>query len=203
MLNEYKFKRKVSWVFEIVQLVLLTVCIYSSFVVMPHVVAFLEEWRPQFEQPLAVRVVAANTTREAEVEKQRVAEKVIQTVENNFTNDLSTEDIQKIVYNELRHVDELKGISYKSRINEQIIPPKLINGVIYPQQIHKTFLVEIREARGDNFFCAVFPNVCIREDKEQQKQPEQTVHEEQQEPQEEKEQKVKIKFKWIDKIFRK
>lgn len=182
MLNEYQFKRKLSWGYEIVQLVLLTICIYSSFVVMPHVVALFEEWRPQFEQPLSVRVVAANTTSAAEQQKQLVAQKVIQTVENHFTNDLSTEDIQKIVHKKLVDVDELKGISYKWRINEQIIPPKLINGVVYPQQIHKTVLVEIREAKGDNFFCAVFPNVCIREDKQR---------------------KEKVKFKWFEKIFRK
>ena len=181
MLNEYQFKRKLSWGFEIIQLVLLTVCIYSSFVVMPYVVSFLEEWRPQLESPLAVRIVAADTSKVAEVEKQQIAKEVIQTVENSLPNDLSTVDIQKIVHDELLGVDELQTNYYKWRINEQIIPPKLINGVIYPQQIHKTIQVDIEEARGDNFFCAVFPNVCIREDKEE---------------------KEKVRFKWFDKIFR-
>lgn len=182
LLNEYQFKRKLSWGFEIIQLVLLTICIYSSFVVMPHVVALIEDWRPELEQPLAVRVVAANTTRNAEEQKQQVAEKVIHTVENNFKDDISTGDIQELVYKELKTVDELKGNHYKMRINEQIIPPKLIKGVIYPQQIHKTVSVEINSGKGDNFFCAVFPNVCIREDKQR---------------------KEKIKFKWFEKVFKK
>jgi len=184
LLNEYQFKRKLSWGFEIIQLVLLTVCIYSSFVVMPYVVSFLEEWRPQLESPLAVRIVAADTSKVAEIEKQQIAKEVIQTVENSLPNDLSTVDIYKIVHDELLGVDELQTNYYKWRINEQIIPPKLINGVIYPQQIHKTIQVDIEEARGDNFFCAVFPNVCIREDKE------------------DKEEKEKVRFKWFDKIFR-
>lgn len=207
MLNEYKVKRKLSWVFEILQLILLAICIYSSFIVMPHLLNILEDWRPQLDQPLAVRVVAANTTEAAEEEKQLVAQKVIHTVENNFSEETLDVDIQKIVYNNLNNVDELKEIPYKMRINEQIIPPKLINGVIYPQQTHKTLLVEIREGKGDNFFCAVFPNVCLREDKEQDKeqQHEGAVDiektEEQQEEQDQQVEQEKIKFKWIGKIF--
>lgn len=187
MLNEYEIKRKRGfiWLFESIQLVLLTICIYSSFVVMPYVIDQLNSWRPALSEPLVIRVVAADTTKQAEKQKQQIAEKVIQAVENNLEPDLSTAAIQKVVHNELKSIKNIENIPYQLTTKKELIPPKLINGVIYPQHIHKTVLVQTRNGKGDIFFCAVFPNVCMKEDKEQ------------------KDEKEKIKFKWFDKIFRK
>jgi len=182
MLNNYEIKRKQNNIFEVMKLVLLSVCIYCICVVMPTAFDQLEQSRPQYEQESSVRVVAQNNSKSAILLKEHVASQVLDVINDEQVKNLTPNEVVNLVKKRLSNIEDLNKNSYRIRYDSQRIPPKLVGGKFYPQDIHKVLQVSIGKGKGDNFFCAVFPNVCQPESKKK---------------------KEKFKFKWFKKIFKK
>lgn len=182
MLNNYEIKRKQNTIFEVMKLVLLSVCIYCVCVVMPVAFDQLEQTRPQYEQESSIRVVAQNNSKSAILLKEHVASEVLQVINDDEVKLLTPYEVVNLVKKRLSKLEELKNNAYRIHYGSQRIPPKLVGGKFYPQDMHNVLQVTIGEGKGDNFFCALFPNVCQPEAKKK---------------------KEKFKFKWFEKIFKK
>lgn len=50
-----------------------------------------------------------------------------------------------------------------------LFPPKRLGAVLFPQDYYDAYVLKIGSGRGDNFWCALFPNVCYPDKKEEEK----------------------------------
>lgn len=51
---------------------------------------------------------------------------------------------------------------------QALFPPKLLGAALYPQNYYDAYVLTIGSGRGDNFWCALFPNVCYPEQKQEE-----------------------------------
>ena len=66
-----------------------------------------------------------------------------------------------------------------NKYNEQItvtrgdalFPPKQWNGALLPQANVDSIVISIGKARGDNWWCALFPKVCYKEEEKKEEKP--------------------------------
>ena len=45
-------------------------------------------------------------------------------------------------------------------LGDNLFPPKRKDAVLYPQNLYHSIVVKIGDARGDNWWCSVFPSIC-------------------------------------------
>jgi len=75
-------------------------------------------------------------------------------------------------------------------VGDNLFPPKRQGAILYPQNVYQSIVVKIGDARGDNWWCSIFPSICEPEKEEVKVE----------EP-EEKEQVTFFIWEWIKGLF--
>ena len=81
---------------------------------------------------------------------------------NNLTKEIS-EDIDKL----FKHYSYDKSFSVKYKDN--YFPEKQYNGISYDEGYYESLVIEIGDAKGDNYWCFLYPNMCFIEMEENNK----------------------------------
>lgn len=93
-------------------------------------------------------------------------------------NILSKEKASQIILNNLPKIDkDIQELFIKNQYNlpyqvnygSNYFPQKVYKGNIYPEGYYESLVISIGEAKGDNFWCVLFPNLCLI-DKQETKQ---------------------------------
>lgn len=72
--------------------------------------------------------------------------------------------IEKTVSNTLNENEYNKSFSVNYGLN--YFPRKEYNGVLYEEGYYESLVIKLGEAKGDNFWCVMFPPLCFLEAKE-------------------------------------
>ena len=67
-------------------------------------------------------------------------------IENNITNIFK---------------DNNYNIPYKVNFGSNYFPEKVYQGITYEEGYYESLVISIGEAKGDNFWCVLFPNYCL------------------------------------------
>ncbi|MGE7914267.1 stage II sporulation protein R [Lysinibacillus xylanilyticus] len=197
MLNEYKIIRlpKQNIFLAFARLVLIAIALQLCILYIPSLVGFAKEATDyEQENDFRIRVIANSNTTQDQLEKEQLVK------------DLKPYFKQVVASTEAGTVDNEKIISLKQEIEAEIkenyphldtqivlgdnlFPPKRQNAVLYPQNVYHSIVVKIGDARGDNWWCSIFPSVC-EPDKEEQTEEE-----------EEEEQVTFFIWEWIKGFF--
>ena len=102
--------------------------------------------------------------------KLKIRDEILQAMKDKFKSVDSIEDSRQIIIDNL---DEIKAIS-QSVIHDEgedyevdvslgndNFPIKKYGNMIFPQGEYETLLVEIGEAKGQNWWCVMFPPLCF------------------------------------------
>ena len=57
-------------------------------------------------------------------------------------------------------------MSFNVNYGNNYFPEKVFKGVKYNEGYYESIVVSIGEAKGDNWWCVLFPNLCIVNDKD-------------------------------------
>ena len=79
-------------------------------------------------------------------------------INNNITK--IEEDII-IIFNENNY-----DMNFKVKYGNNYFPKKEYKGITYKEGYYESLVVEIGEAKGDNFWCVLFPSLCLLETEE-------------------------------------
>lgn len=184
MLRRYEITRRSKWL-AILNFLLASFIVYTLNSI---VVYYVNEKAvaEQLESPYVVRVVANSNSEEDQQLKQEVVSVVQRSMQqlHNEPMELTAANIYTLLEK------NYPQIPVQIAIGPQMIPPKIVDNRLYPQQQRNAIVVKLGSGRGDNWFCAVFPNTCEPEfDEKEQK--------EEQEEQEEPEQEEKSERQWL------
>ncbi|MEY9977810.1 stage II sporulation protein R [Lysinibacillus sp. RC79] len=198
MLNEYKIIRlpKQNILLAFARLVLIAIALQLCILYIPSLVGFAKEAsNHEQENDFRIRVIANSNTTKDQLEKEQLVKNLKpyfkQVVASAGSKTVDNEQILSLKQEiEAEIKENYPQLHAQVVLGDNLFPPKRQNAVLYPQNLYHSIVVKIGDARGDNWWCSIFPSIC-EPDKEEQKV----------EPKEEKEHVTFFIWEWIKGFF--
>lgn len=105
-------------------------------------------------------------------------EKVIDRISKHFVDfDNITETRNNILNSKDAISKEVKelfkeneyNMEYSIKFGQNYFPKKEYEGIVYPEGNYESLLIKIGEGKGDNFWCVLYPPLCMVEEKTEKK----------------------------------
>lgn len=117
-----------------------------------------------------LHIVANSNTDEDQALKLKVRDRVLTYVSNLIKNVTSKQEAQNIIDNSLESIntvaqDEIKANGYNyttiTTFEKEYFPTKYYDNFKLPSGIYKGLKIKIAKASGENWWCVVYPTICI------------------------------------------
>lgn len=100
-----------------------------------------------------------------------IKEKVVKRISNIiFIDSDNPEVVRNNIISSIEKVsDEINNVFKEEKYDKSFnivygindFPKKEYNGVLYPEGKYESLVIEIGEAKGDNFWCFLYPSLCL------------------------------------------
>lgn len=196
MLNEYKIIRlpKQNIFLAFARLVLIAIVLQLCVLYIPTLVGLAKESSNDVqEKDFRIRVIANSNTAQDQLEKQQLVQDLkpyfLQVGTAGFAGNEQILLLKQQIEAELS--ENYPQLDAQVVVGDNLFPPKRQDAVLYPQNVYQSIVVKIGDARGDNWWCSIFPSIC-EPDKEEVKEEVEV---------EEKEQVTFFIWEWIKGLF--
>ncbi|MGE7917373.1 stage II sporulation protein R [Viridibacillus sp. NPDC093762] len=145
----------------------------------------LPQWFSQDASPIAdadqmrFRIVANSNSTQDQLIKYDMLKEIEPIIKKLAvqTNGTRLEQNLAVVEQEIQNKLSVKFSQQSIQVSrkQELFPAKRYEGFLYPQNYYDALVVTIGSGKGDNWWCALFPKVCYRE--EEPKKPEETKEE--------------------------
>ena len=124
---------------------------------------------------IRLRVIPNSNSNYNQAMKQVVKTFLEDDVYDMFKDTKNIEQAREIINNNLENIevniqnifDEYKyNMGFDVNYGYNYFPKKEFKNVIYNEGYYESIVVSIGEAKGDNFWCVLFPNLCLVEEDE-------------------------------------
>lgn len=126
-------------------------------------------------EAIRLRVVAnSNTTNDQEI-KIKVRNQLQKDLYNLLNNEKGIDNARKIINDNLDIIDknikdildnENYALGYKINFGSNYFPEKKYKGITYKEGYYESLLVTLGSGEGDNWWCVLFPPLCLLEAEE-------------------------------------
>ncbi len=119
---------------------------------------------------IRMRVIAASDEEKDQKNKLEIKSLVEQMLYNLIDREDDISAIEKRIEENKDDIDaaiedviqkENMGVSFKSSFGENYFPQKEFRGLVYKAGNYKSFVVEFGEAKGENWWCVLYPPLCL------------------------------------------
>ena len=195
MLNEYKIIRlpKQNILLAFARLVVIAIALQLCILYIPSLIGSAQQaMNHQQENDFRIRVIANSNTTNDQLEKEQLVKDLKPyLLQVGATTDVDNDSIATLKKNiEAQLKENYPQLHTQVVLGDNLFPPKRQEAMFYPQNMYHSIVVKIGDARGDNWWCSIFPSIC---------EPEQ--EEKKEEKKEEKEQVTFFIWEWIKGIF--
>lgn len=107
--------------------------------------------------------------------KTKVKEYLETNLYKDFANVDDIDEARTIINNNIPKIEEdiiiifnenNYDMNFKVKYGNNYFPEKEYKGITYKEGYYESLVVEIGEAKGDNFWCVLFPSLCLLETEE-------------------------------------
>ena len=107
--------------------------------------------------------------------KGKVKEYLETNLYKDFANVDDIDEARTIINNNIPKIEEditsifnenSYNMNFKVKYGNNYFPEKEYKGITYEEGYYESLVVEIGEAKGDNFWCVLFPSLCLLETEE-------------------------------------
>lgn len=107
--------------------------------------------------------------------KVKVKEYLENNLYKNFANVDDIDEARTMINNNIPKIEEditsifnenNYDMNFKVKYGNNYFPEKEYKGITYEEGYYESLVVEIGEAKGDNFWCVLFPSLCLLETEE-------------------------------------
>ena len=107
--------------------------------------------------------------------KGKVKEYLEKNLYKDFANVDDIDEARTIINNNIPKIEEditsifnenSYNMNFKVKYGNNYFPEKEYKGITYKEGYYESLVVEIGEAKGDNFWCVLFPSLCLLETEE-------------------------------------
>lgn len=127
------------------------------------------------DEAIRLRVVANSDTTYDQNIKIKVKNEVQKEMYHLLKNIKGIDDARKTINDNLNEIDqkvkhllikEKYNLDYKINFGYNYFPEKEFNGVTYDEGMYESLLVTLGEGKGKNWWCVLFPPLCLLEAEE-------------------------------------
>lgn len=130
------------------------------------------------QNSIRFRVIANSNSEQDQLVKKQLVNNLSKEINriNQYSKDISSS--RKIIQNNLHNFDKIitdsiKNEYYKDNYNISYginhFPDKEYKGVIYEEGDYESLVITLGDGLGDNFWCVLFPPLCLLEAEETEK----------------------------------
>ena len=107
--------------------------------------------------------------------KAKVKEYLETNLYKNFANVNNIDEARIMINNNIPKIEEditsifkenNYNMNFKVKYGNNYFPQKEYKGITYEEGYYESLVVEIGDAKGDNFWCVLFPSLCLLETEE-------------------------------------
>lgn len=107
--------------------------------------------------------------------KAKVKEYLEANLYKNFANVNNIDEARTMINNNIPKIEEditsifnenNYDMNFKVKYGNNYFPEKEYKGITYEEGYYESLVVEIGDAKGDNFWCVLFPSLCLLETEE-------------------------------------
>lgn len=127
------------------------------------------------DDAIRVRVIANSNSEYDQDIKLKVSEVVKDDMYNLLKNTKGTDNAKKVIKNNITYlsndindllVSENYNLGFDINYGKNYFPRKEYKGVVYEEGYYESLVVNIGEGKGDNWWCVLFPPLCLVEAEE-------------------------------------
>lgn len=127
------------------------------------------------EETIRLRVLANSNSIEDQRIKMEVAKKVKENLSEILNDVVDIKDARMKIINNLDEIekdvkDTLQkndtSLNYKINFGKNYFPSKNYKGINYEEGNYESLLVSLNQGKGDNWWCVLFPPLCLLEAEE-------------------------------------
>ena len=129
------------------------------------------------DEAIRIRVIANSNSEYDQEKKQEIRKEVQLYMQNLLKNAKTTEEARNIINNNLDNLKKnldnyLTQINYDSKYSINFglnyFPEKKYKGITYKEGLYESLLITLGKGKGDNWWCVLFPPICLLEVEEQE-----------------------------------
>lgn len=122
------------------------------------------------ENLIRFHVLANSDSPEDQELKLKVRDKVMAAMAEDLEKSKNVDETREILKANIKKIEEVakeeierNGYSYKVKasLKEHAFPTKRYGNVVFPAGIYEALRIEIGEAKGQNWWCVMFPPLCF------------------------------------------
>lgn len=127
------------------------------------------------DSAIRLRVVPNSNSKIDQQVKVKVKNKLQNSMYLLLKNTKGVDEARKVINNNIRNIDrqisnvlvnEEYNLGYKLDFSYNYFPEKEYKGIIYDAGYYESVLVTLGEGKGDNWWCVLFPPLCLLEAEE-------------------------------------
>lgn len=127
------------------------------------------------QEAIRFRVIANSNSKQDQAEKKKVAKKLAEDVTDLIKDSDSIEEVREKLQSNVNNFSDLvneqiKEDNYEGVVNvnygNNYFPEKKYRGVVYDEGEYESLVVTLGSGSGDNFWCVLFPPLCLLEAEE-------------------------------------
>ncbi|MEK5330025.1 stage II sporulation protein R [Lysinibacillus sp. FSL W8-0992] len=172
MLNEYKIVRfpKLNIVLAFTRLVIMAIALQLCILYIPSLIGSAKEaTNNEQENDFRIRVIANSNTTDDQLEKEQLVQDLkpylIQVGSTTNVDNNNFVILKESIEAELK--ENYPQLRTQVLLGDNLFPPKRQDAMFYPQNMYHSIVVKIGDARGDNWWCSIFPSICEPEKEEE------------------------------------
>ncbi|MFJ5766023.1 stage II sporulation protein R [Lysinibacillus sp. NPDC093210] len=180
MLNEYKIVRfpKLNIVLAFARLVIMAIALQLCILYIPSLIGSAKEaTNNEQENDFRIRVIANSNTTDDQLEKEQLVKDLkpylIQVGSSTNVDNDNFVTLKESIEAELK--ENYPQLRTQVLLGDNLFPPKRQDAMFYPQNMYHSIVVKIGDARGDNWWCSIFPSICEPEKEEEKAEEKEQV----------------------------
>lgn len=157
-------------------------------------------------------VIANSNSDEDQSLKLKVRDKVIDFVSSKLSNSKSLDEARDFIINNKIDIEAIaqsvvneNGYSYNvaSTLSRENFPDKVYGDVVFPQGEYEAYRILIGEAKGENWWCVMFPPLCFVDGTKEAVDSKEVINSLENNKEKAKDNKIKFKFKLFEILSKK
>lgn len=145
--------------------------IFLSFILIySYITPFIKTSESISEEVFRLHILANSDSNEDQSLKLKVRDKILAESENLFINCKNLSDVINVSKNNIDYFEKLadecikeNGCNYKTKVyvDKEYFNTREYEKITLPSGVYNTLKIEIGEAKGHNWWCVMFPAICL------------------------------------------
>ncbi len=121
-------------------------------------------------QAIRFRVIANSNSLEDQTEKMIIKDQVEKEIYNLINGAQNVSEVRTLLQDNMNVIEQIVddyNVPYEISYGDNYFPPKSYKGVLYQAGNYESLVITLGEGVGNNFWCVLFPPLCLLENSEE------------------------------------